>query len=204
MPPVYWLSHVFFREISRAFFDFTVIGKENLALEGPALIASNHVSYVDPPFIGTAFEEDVYFLARKSLMRFGWTNWLLNHWQCIPVDRDKPDPSSIKMIFRRLKEGKKVIVFPEGTRSVDGALLPGEAGVGMMIAKSGVPVIPVRIFGAFEAFPRDKALPGPARITVSVGKPWQLGPDEFKDAGKERYQRISDEVMRRISELRAD
>lgn len=204
MNAVYWLGHRFFRELSRAFFDFKVVGRENLLLDGPALIASNHVSYVDPPFIGTAFDEDIYFLARKSLMRFGWSEWLLRHWQCIPVDRDKPDPSTIKAIFRRLKEGKKVIVFPEGTRSVDGGLQPGEPGVGMMIAKSGVPVIPVRIFGAFEAFPRDEPLPGPARITVSVGKAWQLMPEDFKDAGKERYKLISDEVMRRIGELREE
>ena len=204
MNPVYWLGHRFFREFSRAFFDFKVVGCENLSLAGPALIASNHVSYLDPPFIGAAFDEDIHFLARKSLMRFGWSNWLLNHWQCIPVDRDKPDPSTIKAIFRRLQEGKKVIVFPEGTRSLDGLLQPGEPGVGMMIAKSGVPVIPVRIFGAFEAMPRDKKLPQPGRITVSVGKPWQYSPDQFPDAGKSLYRLISNEVMRRIGELPED
>ena len=201
---VYWLGHRFFRELSRAFFDFKVVGHENLDLDGPALIASNHVSYLDPPFIGAAFDEDIYFLARKSLMRFAWSEWLLNRWQCIPVDRDKPDPSTIKAIFRRLKEGRKVIVFPEGTRSLTGALQGGEPGVGMMIAKSGVPVIPVRIFGAFEAMPRDKKLPQPSRITVSVGKPWLYSPEDFKDAGQERYQLISDEVMRRIGELPED
>lgn len=204
MSPVYWLGHRFFREISRAFFDFTVIGKENLKVEGPALIASNHVSYLDPPFIGAAFDEDIFFLARKSLMRFGWSKWLLEHWQCIPVDRDKPDPSTIKAMFRRLKEGRKVIVFPEGTRSEDGGLQPGEPGVGMMIAKSGVPVIPVRIFGAFEALPRDKKLPQPARIVVSVGKAWRYSDEDFPNAGKDLYQKISDEVMRRIGELRED
>jgi 1-acyl-sn-glycerol-3-phosphate acyltransferase len=203
MNPVYWLGHLLFRELSRGFFGLNVVGAENLKLAGPALIASNHVSYLDPPFVGSTFDEDIYFLARKSLFRYPFTKWLLTHWQAIPVDRDRPDPGSIKMIFRRLKEGKKVIIFPEGTRSLDGGLLPGEPGVGMMIAKAQVPVIPVRIFGAFEALPRDKKLPQPVRITVSVGNPWQYRPADFPNAGKELYQQISDEVMRQISELQS-
>jgi 1-acyl-sn-glycerol-3-phosphate acyltransferase len=73
----------------------------------------------------------------------------------------------------------------------------------MMIAKAQVPVIPVRIFGAFEALPRDKKLPQPVRITVSVGKPWQYRAADFPNAGKELYQQISDEVMRQISELQS-
>lgn len=201
MNAIYWLGHVVFREISRGFYGLTVVGAENLKIEGPALIASNHVSYLDPPFIGSAFDEDIYFLARKTLFRFPWSNWLLNKWQSIPVDRDKPDPGSIKAIFRRLKEGKKVIIFPEGTRSPDGGLQPGEPGVGMLIAKARVPVIPIRIIGAHEAMPRDKTLPQPARITVAVGKPWFYNPEDFANSGKDLYQRISDEVMRHISEL---
>lgn len=201
MNPVYWLGHLMFREVSRGFFGLNVVGQENLKLAGPALIASNHVSYLDPPFIGSTFDEDIYFLARKSLFRFALTKWLLTRWQAIPVDRDRPDPGSIKTIFRRLKEGKKVIIFPEGTRSLDGGLLPGEPGVGMMIAKAQVPVIPVRIFGAFEAMPRDKTLPQPGRITVAVGKPWQYRAEDFPNADKDLYQQISDEVMRRIAEL---
>ena len=201
MSPTYFLGHRFFREVARGFFDLTVVGKEHAQFEGPALIASNHVSYLDPPFIGSAFDEDICFLARKTLFRFAISNWILTRWQAIPVDRDKPDASSMKTVFRRLKEGKKVIIFPEGTRSHDGDLLPGEPGVGMLIAKANVPVLPVRILGAHKAMPRDKRYPQPARITVAFGKPWLYNPSEFSGKGKDLYQGISDEVMRRISEL---
>lgn len=203
MNPIYWLGQCLFRELSRGFYDITFVGREHIMFDGPALIASNHVSYVDPPFVGTAFDEDIYFLARKTLFRFGWSNWLLNHWQAIPVDRDRPDPGSIKTIFRRLKQGKKVIIFPEGTRSQDGSLQPGEPGVGMLIAKARVPVIPVRIYGAFEAMPREKPLPQPSVITVVFGEPWYYDPTDFPDAGKDLYQRISDTVMKRIGDLPA-
>lgn len=199
---IYRLGHVMFREVSRGFFGLTIVGAENLQLQGPALLASNHVSYLDPPFVGSCLDEDIYFLARKTLFRFPWSNWLLTRWQAIPVDRDKPDPSSIKAIFKRLKEGKKVIIFPEGTRSPDGGLQPGEPGVGMIIARAGVPVIPIRIIGAHEALPRDKKLPQPARIIVAVGKPWFYNSAEFANVSKDQlYRHISDEIMRQISEL---
>jgi 1-acyl-sn-glycerol-3-phosphate acyltransferase len=200
MNPFYWIGQRFFREVSRAFF---VVGRENLNLSGPAIIASNHVSYLDPPFIGAAFDESIYFMARKTLMRHAFVAWLFKQWQVIGVDRDKPDPSTLKTIFRKLEEGHKVILFPEGTRSLTGDLGPGEPGIGMIIARSGVPVIPVRIFGAHEALPRDKKLPQPARITVAVGKPWQYDPAQFADAGREKYQRISDAVMQQIAALHA-
>jgi 1-acyl-sn-glycerol-3-phosphate acyltransferase len=85
MNAIYWTGQRFFREVSRAFFDFTVLGREHMEIPGPAIIASNHVSYLDPPFIGAAFDEDIYFLARKSLSRFAVTRWLFKHWQVIPV-----------------------------------------------------------------------------------------------------------------------
>lgn len=78
--------------------------------------------------------------------------WILRRWQAIPIDRDKPDASSLKLTIRLLKEGKKVLIFPEGTRSPDDNLMPAEAGVGMFIAKSEIGLR--RIFGSRECFPR--------------------------------------------------
>jgi 1-acyl-sn-glycerol-3-phosphate acyltransferase len=199
---VYWLTQRVFRYTARGFFDFTVLGADNARnLNGPALIASNHVSYLDPPLVGAALDEDCYFLARKSLASNTVITWLFKHWQIILLDRDKPDPSTLKTIFQRLEEGKKVIVFPEGTRSIDGAPLKGEPGVGMMVARAKVPVLPVRIFGAHEALPRDRKCPHFTRITISIGKPWYCDPSSYGVKGKETYQLIANDVMQRISEL---
>ncbi len=201
MNAVYWLGHRFFRELSRGFFGLQAHGLENISFKGPALIASNHVSYLDPPFIGAALDEDIIFFARKSLFRFTFSNWLLTRWQSIPVDRDRPDPGSMKAVFRKLKEGKKVLIFPEGTRSPDGNLQPGEPGVGLLIAKANVPVVPVRIFGAHEALPRDKTLPQPATIRVVFGKPWTCDLSHYPADNKLAYQKIADDVMQLISDL---
>jgi 1-acyl-sn-glycerol-3-phosphate acyltransferase len=201
MNAVYWLGHRFFRELSQGFFNLQAQGLENVSFSGPALLASNHVSYLDPPFIGATLEEDIIFFARKSLFRFAFSNWVLTRWQSIPVDKDKPDPGSLKTVFRRLKENKKVLIFPEGTRSPDGTLQTSEPGVGMLIAKAKVPVVPVRIFGSFEALSRQHKLPQPATIRVVFGKPWMCDFSDYASKGKTAYQLIADEVMTRIGEL---
>ena len=201
MTLTYWLGQQFFRTMSRGFYGLRVIGEENTQMPGPALIAANHVSFLDPPFIGAVFDEDICFLARKTLFRFAFSNWLLTRWQSIPVDQERPDPGSMKTIFRRLKAGRKVIVFPEGNRAPDGLLQRGEPGIGLLIAKAGVPVLPVRIFGAFEALPRHKMFPQPGQITIVFGKPVNYDPAAFKETGKPLYQAISDDVMARIGDL---
>ncbi|MCV5949151.1 1-acyl-sn-glycerol-3-phosphate acyltransferase, partial [Escherichia coli] len=89
------------------------------------------------------------------------------------MDRDKPDAASLKATIRLLREGKKVLMFPEGTRSYDGVPKSAEAGVGLFIAKSRAPVVPVRLFGSYEAYPREAKTLRPSKITLVVGDPWQ-------------------------------
>lgn len=196
----YRIGHTIFRSVARSFYDFRVIGEENLNIAGPALVVSNHVSFLDPPFVGQAFDEAMYFFARKTLFDHPLAGKLLKSWQAIPIDRDKPDASSLKQTIRLLKSGKKVLMFPEGTRSPDGSLQKAEAGVGLFIAKSHAPVLPVRIYGTFEAYPRGAKFLRPAQIRLVVGKPYQ--PDlKAGTEGRDLYQTLADEVMQRIGEL---
>ncbi len=197
----YWLGYRFFRELARGLFDFRVIGGEKLHFSGPALIASNHVSFLDPPFVGQAFDEAIHYFARKSLFDHPLVGKVLRSWQTIPIDRDKPDASSLKATIRLLRAGKKVLIFPEGTRSSDDKLQPAEAGVGLFIAKAGAPVLPVRIFGTHEAYPRGVKTLRPARVTLVVGDLWQPDLAAYPQTGKELYQTLADEVMQRIAGL---
>ncbi len=197
----YRIGHTIFRAVARSFYDFRVIGEENLKLAGPALIVANHVSFLDPPFIGQAFDEPLYFFARKSLFDHPMAGKLLRSWQTIPVDKDKPDASSLKSTIRLLKSGKKILMFPEGTRSLDGKPQKAEAGVGLFIAKSSAPVLPVRIYGSYEAYPRGAKFLRPARIRLVVGKPYQPDLKAHRQEGRDLYQALADEVMERISEL---
>ena len=201
MDPVYKLGWHIFSELAHGLADFRIIGAEKLRIDGPALIACNHASFVDPPFVGQTFDEPIHYFARKTLFNHPVAGWILRRWQAIPIDRDKPDASSLKLTIRLLKEGKKVLIFPEGTRSPDGNLQPAEAGVGLFIAKSEVPVLPMRIFGSRECFPRGACFPRPSHVTLSVGDLWRPDLPSYGKTGKELYQALADEVMQRIGDL---
>lgn len=198
----YWLGHRIFRELAHGLFDYRVVGAEKLQFAGSAIVACNHVSFLDPPCVGIAFDEMVYSFARKTLFNNPLAGKILRSWQVLAVDRDKPDAASLKMTIRLLREGNKVIMFPEGTRSYDGVPQSGEAGVGLFIAKSKAPVLPVRLFGTYEAYPRNAKMLRPAKITLVIGDLWQPDMKSYSETGKELYQTLADEVMHRIRELR--
>jgi 1-acyl-sn-glycerol-3-phosphate acyltransferase len=198
---IYWLGWMSFGAAYRTLFGMRVIGAENLILSGPVLVASNHQSYLDPPLIGNLYKTEMVFFARKSLFK-GLGKWIYPQWNAIPIDQEKPDMSSMKTVIRKLKEGWRVLVFPEGQRTLDGEIGEAAPGIGMIAAKAGVPIQPVRICGADKALPRGSGKISFARITVKVGKPILLTPDEFKALGnKEGYQALTDRIRAAIKAL---
>lgn len=198
---VYWLGWMAFGAAFRTLFGLKIVGEENLITEGPVLVASNHQSFLDPPLIGNLYQTEMVFLARKTLF-VGFFKWLYPQWNAIPVDQDRPDMTSLKTIIRKLKEGHRVLVFPEGARTLDGEIGEAAPGIGLIAAKSGAVIQPVRISGAREALPRGSARIRFARIIVSVGPPIRLTPEEQKAAsGKEGYERITAKIMNAISAL---
>ncbi len=200
MSPIYRINHTLSRIAAHLWMDYRVIGREKLIEHGPALIVSNHVSYLDPPMVGIAYRSAIWYLARKSLFR-GFGAWLYPRLQCIPVDQDGPDMTGLKNIIRLLKEGERVLLFPEGSRSFDGSLQKGEAGVGLVIAKAQVPVQPVRLFGTYEAMPRGGAFIRPGKVRLVVGDPLVFTPDELAGKGKDLYARLAGRVMEEIGKL---
>jgi len=201
MKTTYWVGHTIFRAAAKAFFRYQVVGRDKLVTDGPVLIASNHESFLDPPLVGIAYDDSVYYLARKTLFK-GPTKWLYPRWNAIPVDQEAPDMSSLKKIIKILKDGEQVVVFPEGSRTLTGKLQPGEAGVGLIAAKSRAVIQPVRIFGAYEALPRGSGRLRFHPVTIVVGDPMTLTPEEMKAKGREAYQAISDRIMAEIAKIK--
>lgn len=198
---IYWLGWMAFGAAYRTLFGLRIIGDENLIKAGPVLIASNHQSFLDPPLIGNLYKTEMVFFARKSLFK-GFGKWLYPQWNAIPIDQEKPDMSSMKTVIRNLKEGWRVLVFPEGQRTLDGSINEAAPGIGMIAAKAGVPIQPVRIFGADKALPRGSGKISFARITVKVGPPILLTPEEFKAySNKEGYLALTDRIMAAIKAL---
>ena len=198
---IYWLGWMSFGAAFRTLFGMRVIGEENLITEGPVLVASNHQSFLDPPLIGNLYKDEMVYLARKTLFT-GASRWVYTKWNAIPVDQDRPDMASLKTIIRKLKEGHRVLVFPEGERSRDGSIGEAAPGIGLVAVKSGAPIQPVRISGARDALPRGSSRIRFARITVTVGPAIHLTPEEIKEAhGKEGYNRITKRIMAAIHKL---
>ncbi len=198
---IYWFHWLLAGSAFRTLFGMRVIGEEHLITEGPVLIASNHQSFLDPPLVGNLYNTAMIFLARKTLF-VGYFKWLYPKLNAIPVDQDRPDMSSLKTIIRKLKEGHRVLVFPEGARTLDGEIGEAAPGIGLIAVKSGAVIQPVRISGAREALPRGSARVRFARITVTVGPPIRLTPEEIKEAsGKEGYERITKRIMDAIAAL---
>ncbi|QYM80837.1 1-acyl-sn-glycerol-3-phosphate acyltransferase [Horticoccus luteus] len=202
MEPVYGFFHYLSTVIYSLAFRGEIVGQENLPATGAFLIASNHASYIDPPVLGSAVPRQLCFFARKTLWKPGIASWWLDTVGTIPVDRDGgQDISALKRVLRTLKENKGLILFPEGTRSPDGNLQPPKAGVGFIVCRSQVPVVPARIFGSFEAFGRQSGLRLGRPISIVFGTP--LSPADYDDPadGKERYQRASERIMAAIARL---
>ncbi|MEM1085390.1 MAG: lysophospholipid acyltransferase family protein [Verrucomicrobiota bacterium] len=196
---VYWTGWMTLGSAFRGLFGLRVRGKEHLVAEGPVLVVSNHQSFLDPPLIGSLYQNEMHFLARKSLFR-GFFKWLYTRWNAVPVDQERPDMASLKTIIRLLKQGERVLVFPEGARTMDGELGEAQPGVGLIALKSGAVIQPIRIRGARRALPRGSMRVRFARIDVHIGPPIELG--ELGSAkGKEGYQKVAERIMEAIASL---
>ncbi len=174
---------------------------------GAAILAGNHLSFLDPPFFGLGCDREAYFLARDTLFRNPLAGWLLRSWNCVPLKRDGGDLAGMRTVLRMLGENKAVVMFPEGTRSRDGQLQRARSGIGMIVARAAVPVVPMRIFGTRAAMPRGVWLPRPVAVTIVYGEPFRPAaldqvPGRRGEELKAAYQSIADEVMERITALK--
>jgi 1-acyl-sn-glycerol-3-phosphate acyltransferase len=197
----YWLGYHLSRWLARLFFGFRVIHRERVIQTGPVILAVNHQSFLDPPLAGNACDRAIYFLAKKSLMNVPILGWLLPKLNVIPVNLDGIDRSALKALIRILGAGGCALVFPEGTRTPDGALRPALPGVGLVIAKTRAPVVPMRIFGAYDAWPIHGKIHLWRKITIVVGEPIHFSEADVAGGGKDRYARLSQRVMDAIGAL---
>jgi 1-acyl-sn-glycerol-3-phosphate acyltransferase len=203
MQPVYGVCHYGLGVMFEMFFRGEVAGAENLPASGGFLVAANHASYLDPVFIGSQIPRQIAYFARKTLWKGGVSSWWLDSVGVIPVDRDGgQDVGAIKRVLKALKAERGLILFPEGTRTLDGNLQAAKPGVGFMAVKTQVPVVPVRIFGSFEAYGKGTKVPHfGTPITIVFGKPIPPGVYDDPKAGKERSQVASERIMAEIAKL---
>ena len=200
MRPWYWLawslSGTFYKSICHA-----EIQGRDLLPKGNFLAVSNHLSNIDPPLAGWALEREVYYLAKKPLWDNPTLGKLITSLNSIPVDQERPDMTSLKKTIKVLREGHNAIIFPEGSRSLDGKLQPGQPGAGLVACKAQVPIVPMRIFGTFEALPPGSKKFTPHPIRVVIGNYFLPPAEEACKKDKTIYSDLSKRMMEEIAAL---
>ena len=204
MNPYYWIGYHLSRLIGRLFFRLRIIHRERIIQTGSVILAMNHQSYLDPPLAGITCDRAIYFLAKRTLIDVPVLGWLLPKLNVIPVNQEGIDRSALKALIRVLKSGNAALVFPEGARTLDGDLQPAQPGLGLVIAKTLAPVVPMRIFGAHESLPRGGGGLHFVPITIVVGEPIFFTAADLGSRGKDLYGRLSQRVMDAIAALPLD
>ncbi len=208
MNPSYKIGWHFFRGLFRFYFGWRVFNAERVPESGPVILACNHASYIDPPLAGAGLNRPISYLARASLFRVPILAAILRSWEVVAVDRDGGTGGGFKAILERLEGGGAILLFPEGTRTPDGQLQPARAGLGLAVIKSTAPVVPVRLFGTYQAYGRRQCWPRPRRrLTVKYGRPMDFAARraEARACAKPRvkaiYQEVAEEIMAAIAKL---
>jgi len=187
---------------AKMFFHLEIQGEDNFKKVKGAVYAVNHASYLDPVLAGVSTLRPVYYLARKTLFRTRFSNWLLRNVNAVPFNRDAADSSTLRKVIQLLKEDKIVLVFPEGTRSLDGRLQKAHAGVGFIVLKSGVPVVPAYVHGSYKIFPKNRKFFKIAKARVTIGEPIYFDAWLKKERiEKSDYEAVADLIMKKIALL---
>ncbi|NMB11174.1 MAG: 1-acyl-sn-glycerol-3-phosphate acyltransferase [Firmicutes bacterium] len=190
------------RAFFRLFFRWEVYGSHHLPSTGGVVLASNHVSYLDPPLMGCAVERPVHFMAKKELFDIPLLGRLIRGLNAFPVQRGVADRKAIRQAMEWLRNGEVVGIFPEGTRGNGKTLLKAQPGSVLLAVKAGVPIVPMAITGAEKVIPAGKRFPRPVKIKVFVGEPIDFPVDQ-RGLSREVLEEYSQLVMERIDELRS-
>jgi 1-acyl-sn-glycerol-3-phosphate acyltransferase len=173
------------RMIASVGFGFRMEGRHHLEIEGAGLLLSTHQSMLDPVLIGMIANRRLNYLARKTLFKNVIFGFLIRVLDAIEIDRDKGGLAGLREMLARLKKGELVLLFPEGTRTLDGNVGDLKPGFIPIARRTKVPLIPIAIVGAYDCLPRGAKLPTRKPIAVVVGEP----------LASETYESMSDEAL---------
>jgi 1-acyl-sn-glycerol-3-phosphate acyltransferase len=168
---LYRFAHRLVRTILRHGWGIVVHGADHVPARGAAILAVNHVSYLDPLLVGTALERPLWYMAKAELFRRRGPAAVLRRLHAFPVRRGRPELSSVKRTLALLRRGEVVMMFPEGTRGDGATLGPVRPGVILLAARAGVPVVPVFHAGMERVLPRGAWWPRRHPLTVRFGAP---------------------------------
>ncbi|MCX7642283.1 MAG: 1-acyl-sn-glycerol-3-phosphate acyltransferase [Armatimonadetes bacterium] len=197
MNALYWVGWYLCRFLAFRFCKLKVEGAERLPREGGVIIASTHTATLDPVILGCAFPRPLTFMAKEELFRFPPFAALIRTLGAFPVRRGEPDRRALRKAVSLLRQGRCLVIFPEGTRNPNWRLRQPELGVALLAAWSGAPVLPVAIFGSELLMPKGKFFPRPAPLRVKVGELLRFE----GDGRRQSLEAFALKVMQAISKL---
>jgi len=180
-----------------------VRGREHIPQRGALIVASNHISFWDPPLVGTAAMRELHFLAKEELFRNPVLGSLIRWYHAIPIRRGAVDMSGLTKAMDVLRAGRALLMFPEGTRARDGELKAARPGVGMLAVATDARIVPTCVTGSDrpgEWWNRRVRL----RVSFGPARTWRelAGPDAGLEPGRALYQGVGAGIMREIAALR--
>lgn len=199
--PLYRWGHRLTNIFCKTFGRLEARGVEHIPKAGGVLLVSNHVSFLDPVIVGSAANREIHFMARSNAFDIPGLGKLISMYNAYPVNRGAPDLGALRKTISLLKAGNVVLMFPEGTRSVDGTLGKARDGACFIAHRAGVPTIPVYHSGAERVLPRNSNRLRRAKLTVVFGEPLELIARE-SETKREMYQKMGNQMMEAIADLR--
>jgi 1-acyl-sn-glycerol-3-phosphate acyltransferase len=178
---IYGFARGVVKSILTPLFRVEIIGKENIPKDAGVIVCSNHISNFDPPVVGMTFPRPVYFMAKAELFKVPVLKTLLPKIYAFPVKRGLSDRDALRKGISILKEGGALGLFPEGSRSKDGKLGKGMAGVGFFALRSNAVIVPCAVIGPYKPF---------KKLQVVYGKPI--------DVTEMRKERVSSEEVTEV------
>ncbi len=176
--------------------------RDRVPKEGPLLVVANHQSFLDPPIIGTAIpSRNIVPLARSGLFKNPLFGALIKGLNSISIRQGETDAGAMRAALGELKNGRMVLIFPEGSRTEDGDMQPLQRGAWVLMTRSRATVLPVALDGAFDTWPRKRKLPRlfGCRVAASIGHP--IPPDELRAMGPDEGLA---EISRRLKALQME
>ena len=196
------------RIFGRAMSRITVEGAtDEIPREGPLILAANHASNLDAVVLGSwlmpKLGRRIHWLGKKELFDWPIVGWAAANGGVHPVDRGAADVEAFRLAQRILDEGNILFVFPEGTRSPDGALQEARDGLALLALRTGAPIVPLGIAGSSKVWPRGQKLPHPGgHVTVRVGRPFRPADELPADTDRRTAKGLATTlIMERIAAL---
>lgn len=182
-------------------FRVDVEGNENIPDDGAAILASNHLSFLDHMLLPLATRRQIYFISKIEHFEKKFRGWFFRKIGVIPLKRGEGDEQAFARALGTIRSGNLFAIYPEGTRSRDGKLHRGHTGVARLALLTGAPVVPAAMLGTFEALPKGETIPKLSKCGVKIGKAIPFPHDEEKANDREALREATDGIMQAIAAL---